>query len=83
MDFRLLPLIFGVAAAISMIVVGFTSLSLYAPLIAFGIAVAGWIVTRERIDAKAFERGFMDFVYTQYSTSLRGRLLFTTPWRTP
>jgi hypothetical protein len=64
MDFRLLPLIFGVAAAVSMITVGFTPLSLYAPLIAFGVAVAGWILTRERIDAKAFERGFMDFVYT-------------------
>ncbi len=66
MDFRLIPLIFGVAAAVSMIMVGFTPLSLYAPLIAFGVAVAGWIITQERINAKAFERGFMDFVYTVF-----------------
>jgi hypothetical protein len=41
-------------------------MSPYAPLIAFGVALAGWVVTRERIDAKAFERGFMDFVYTVF-----------------
>ena len=66
MDFRIIPLIFGIAAAVSMIVVGFTPMSPYAPLIAFGVALAGWVVTRERIDAKAFERGFMDFVYTVF-----------------
>jgi len=66
MDFRIIPLIFGIVAAFSMIVVGFTPMSPYAPLIAFGVALAGWVVTRERIDAKAFERGFMDFVYTVF-----------------
>jgi hypothetical protein len=49
-----------------MITVGFTPLSLYAPLIAFGVAVAGWIITPKRINEKAFERGFMDFVYTVF-----------------
>jgi hypothetical protein len=66
MNFKIIPLIFGIAAAVSMIVVGFTPMSPYAPLIAFGVALAGWVVTRERINTKAFERGFMDFVYTVF-----------------
>nr|WP_148682248.1 type II secretion system F family protein [Pyrobaculum neutrophilum] len=66
MDFRIPPLLFGIAAAVAMIVLGFTPMSFYAPLIAFGIALAGWVITRERVDAKAFERGFMDFVYTVF-----------------
>jgi pilus assembly protein TadC len=81
MDFRIIPLIFGIVA-VSMIVVGFMPMFPYAPLIAFGVALAGWVVTRERIDTKAFERGFMDFVYTVFD-ELKRAPRFTAPWRTP
>jgi len=68
MDFRVLPLIFGIASSISMMIIGLlsTAIAPYAPLIAFAIALAGWIITKERLDARAFERGFMDFVYTVF-----------------
>ncbi len=66
MDFKILPLVFAIAAAVLLIVVGFTPASTYAPILAFGVALAGWIITRDRENVKAFERGFSDFVYTVF-----------------
>lgn len=66
MDFRILPLIFGIAGAATMIILGFTPVATYAPLLAAAVVLAGWILTREKIDARAFERGFMDFIYTVF-----------------
>ncbi|MGK0549814.1 MAG: type II secretion system F family protein [Pyrobaculum sp.] len=66
MDFRLLPLIFGIVSSVVMIVIGLTPIAQYAPLLAFAVALAGWVITREKIEARAFERGFMDFVYTVF-----------------
>ncbi|MFN3804104.1 MAG: type II secretion system F family protein [Pyrobaculum sp.] len=66
MEFKILPLAFGVAAAIALITAGFTPMATYAPLLALGVALAGWVITRERTDAKAFERGFSDFIYTVF-----------------
>ena len=76
MEFRKVPLIFGVASSIAMIVLGFTPAAFYAPLMAFAVALAGWIFTRERIDARAFERGFMDFVYTVFDELKRAPSVF-------
>jgi pilus assembly protein TadC len=76
MEFRKVPLIFGVASSIAMIVLGFTPAAFYAPLMAFAVALAGWIFTRERIDAKSFERGFMDFVYTVFDELKRAPSVF-------
>ncbi|MGB9704815.1 MAG: type II secretion system F family protein [Pyrobaculum sp.] len=76
MEFRKVPLIFGVASSIAMIVLGFTPATFYAPLMAFAVALAGWIFTRERIDAKSFERGFMDFVYTVFDELKRAPSVF-------
>ncbi|MFN7105952.1 MAG: type II secretion system F family protein, partial [Pyrobaculum sp.] len=66
MEFKILPLAFGVAAALTLIMAGFTPMAIYAPLLALGVALAGWIITREKTDAKAFERGFSDFIYTVF-----------------
>jgi len=68
MEFKLLPIIFAVAAATAMILTAFIqpSLSTAAPLLAFGVTVAGWIITREKVNARALERGFMDFIYTVF-----------------
>ncbi|AET33651.1 hypothetical protein [Pyrobaculum ferrireducens] len=76
MEFRKVPLIFGVASSIAMIVLGFTPAAFYAPLMAFAVALAGWILTRERINARAFERGFMDFVYTVFDELKRAPSVF-------
>ncbi|MCX8136213.1 type II secretion system F family protein [Pyrobaculum aerophilum] len=78
MDFRVLPLIFGIASSISMMIIGLlsTAIAPYAPLIAFAIALAGWIITKERLDARAFERGFMDFVYTVFDELKRAPSVF-------
>jgi len=68
MEFKLFPVIFAVAAATAMILTAFIqpSFSTAAPLLAFGVTVAGWIIAREKVNARAFERGFMDFVYTVF-----------------
>ncbi|MGC9130234.1 MAG: type II secretion system F family protein [Pyrobaculum sp.] len=76
MEFRIVPLIFGVASSIAMIVLGFTPAAFYAPLMAFAVALAGWIFTRERIDARSFERGFMDFIYTVFDELKRAPSVF-------
>ena len=68
MEFRIIPLIFAVAAAVMLILTGLLipQISAYTPLLSFAIALSGWIIAREKIDLKSFERGFMDFVYTVF-----------------
>lgn len=76
MEFRKIPLIFGIASSLAMVVLGFTPVAFYAPLMAFAVALAGWILTRERIGARSFERGFMDFVYTVFDELKRAPSVF-------
>ncbi|MEM1663363.1 MAG: type II secretion system F family protein [Pyrobaculum sp.] len=66
MEFKIMPVVFAIAAALFMMASSMTPLLPYAPLLAFGIALAGWVVTREKINQRSFERGFMDFVYTVF-----------------
>ncbi|MEZ0320272.1 MAG: type II secretion system F family protein [Pyrobaculum sp.] len=67
MEFRMLPLLFAIGATATLILApSLLRPPEYAALLAFGITLAGWILSKERIDLKSFERGFMDFVYTVF-----------------
>ncbi|MFB6490371.1 MAG: type II secretion system F family protein [Thermoproteus sp. AZ2] len=64
MDFKIGPLIFAVLSSVAMIVLGFVlNFGLYTPLAAAAVAGAGYFFTKERVNVKSFERGFMDFAY--------------------
>lgn len=64
MDFRIWPLVFALLSSAAMIVAGFVlNLGAYTPLAAAVVAGLGYFVTRERVNARSFERGFMDFSY--------------------
>lgn len=68
MELKLRHVAFAVTASATMIVPSLllTQYVQYLPLIAASVAFAGWLVTKERIDLKSFERGFSDFVYTVF-----------------
>jgi len=76
MELKLLPVIFAVAASAVMIVTPLTSKFPYAPALAAAVAIVGWILTKERINAKAFERGFMDFTYTVFDELKRAASVY-------
>jgi len=61
MEFKKLALVFAFAASLIMMV---PQLGQLTPLLAAGVTFAGWLITKERLDNRSFERGFMDFVYT-------------------
>lgn len=68
MEFRIMPILFAVGAAAALLL-GAVLLPMppeLLPLLSFGIALAGWVLSKERIDLRSFERGFMDFVYTVF-----------------
>jgi len=76
MEFKLPPIIFAVAASAVMIVTPLTTKFPYAPALAAATAIAGWILTRERTNARAFERGFMDFTYTVFDELKRSASVY-------
>jgi len=76
MEFKLLPVIFAVAASAAMIVIPLTTKFPYAPALAAAVAIAGWILTREKTNARAFERGFMDFTYTVFDELKRAASVY-------
>ncbi|MBP1448443.1 MAG: type II secretion system F family protein, partial [Thermoproteus sp.] len=64
MDFRIWPLVFALLSSAAMIVAGFVlNLGAYTPLVAAIVAGLGYFATRGRVNARSFERGFMDFSY--------------------
>jgi len=64
MDFRLWPLIFALVSSAAMIVLGFfLNFGVYTPLAAAAVSALGYFATKERVNARSFERGFMDFSY--------------------
>lgn len=64
MDFRIWPLIFALLSGITMIILGFfLNFGVYTPLAAAGVSALGYFLTKEKINARSFERGFMDFSY--------------------
>lgn len=68
MELRAKHVAFAAAACATMVVAPFLlgQNAQYLPLMAAGVALAGWLVTREKVDARSFERGFSDFVYTVF-----------------
>ncbi len=64
MDFRIWPLVIAIISGVAMIVLGFfLNFGIYTPLIAAVISGLGYFITKEKINARSFERGFMDFSY--------------------
>ncbi|MEZ0247836.1 MAG: type II secretion system F family protein [Thermoproteus sp.] len=64
MDFRIWPLIFAIISGVVLIVLGFfLNFGIYTPLAAAAVSALGYFATREKINARSFERGFMDFSY--------------------
>lgn len=64
MDFRIWPVIAAITSGAAMVVLGFfLNFGIYTPLAAAAISGIGYLATRERVNARSFERGFMDFSY--------------------